>query len=55
MISMSLIFPLVHRFGALGIVMSAVAGQIGTLLYLTFAWLRIYSTAQVDVLETQNR
>jgi len=55
MISMSLIFPLVHRFGALGIVMSAVAGQIGTLLYLTFAWLRISSTAQVDVLETQNR
>ncbi len=38
--SMALIYPLVHGFGALGIMLAAVAGQIANLLYLTFMWMR---------------
>lgn len=44
--SISLVYPFVRNFGALGIVMAAVAGQAGNLLYLVFAWLRV--SAQRD-------
>jgi O-antigen/teichoic acid export membrane protein len=40
-ISLSLVYPMVRSFGALGIVLAAVAGQIGNLLYLIFAWVRV--------------
>lgn len=39
--SMSLVYPLVHGYGAPGIVMAAVAGQIGNLAYLAIAWMRV--------------
>ncbi len=39
--SMAVIYPCVHGFGALGIMLAAVAGQIANLLYLTFAWVRL--------------
>ena len=52
-ISMSLIYPLVHRYGAMGIVMAAVAGQMGILMYLILAWMRTSSNAPTPVLETQ--
>lgn len=36
--SISLVYPLVRAYGALGIVMAAVGGQIGNLVYLIVAW-----------------
>jgi O-antigen/teichoic acid export membrane protein len=42
-ISISFVYPMVRYFGALGIVMAALTGQIGNLLYLVFAWARIDS------------
>ncbi len=51
--SMLLIYPLVRRFDALGIVISAVAGQLGNLLYLIIAWVRVSSTFKPESLETQ--
>jgi O-antigen/teichoic acid export membrane protein len=53
-ISMSLIYPLVRKFGAMGIVMAAVAGQMGILAYLILAWMRTPSTVNAEVLETQS-
>lgn len=38
--SMALVYPMVHRFGAMGIVIAADAGQLGNLLYLGVAWMR---------------
>ena len=52
-ISMLLIYPLVSRFDALGIVIAAVAGQVGNLLYLVVAWVRVSSTFKPESLETQ--
>jgi O-antigen/teichoic acid export membrane protein len=43
--SMSLVYPMVHAYGALGIVMAAVGGQIGNLVYLAVAWMRVSSSA----------
>ncbi|HEV2462164.1 MAG TPA: hypothetical protein VGT04_00030, partial [Acidobacteriaceae bacterium] len=42
-ISMSLVYSTVRAYGALGIVMAAVAGQVGNLTYLAIAWKRISS------------
>jgi len=39
--SLSLVYPLVRAYGALGIVMAAVGGQIGNLVYLIVAWTRV--------------
>lgn len=41
LISMSLVYPMVRGYGALGIVMAAVAGQIGNLGWLAISWSRI--------------
>ena len=41
--SMSLVYPMVRGYGALGIVMAAVTGQIGNLAYLAIAWMRVSS------------
>jgi O-antigen/teichoic acid export membrane protein len=38
--SLSLVYPMVRGYGALGIVMAAVAGQVGNLVYLAIAWIR---------------
>lgn len=46
--SISLVYPFVRSFGALGIVMAAVAGQAGNLLFLVFSWLRV--SAQRDAI-----
>ena len=51
--SMLLVYPLVSRFDALGIMISALAGQIGNLLYLIVAWVRVSSTFKPESLETQ--
>ena len=40
-ISLSLVYPAVRNFGALGIMFAAVAGQIGNLVYLLLAWVRM--------------
>ncbi len=46
-ISLLLVYPMVRDFSALGIVIAAVAGQIGNLLYLVLAWVRIPQTANI--------
>lgn len=43
-ISMSLVYPMVRGYAALGIMMAALAGQVGNLTYLAIAWAR-YSPA----------
>jgi O-antigen/teichoic acid export membrane protein len=51
--SMSLVYPLVRSFGALGIVIAAVAGQAGNLLYLAIALAYVHWAKSSQVLETQ--
>jgi O-antigen/teichoic acid export membrane protein len=51
-ISLALVYPLVSSLGAIGIVMAAVAGQLGNLLYLVLSWIRVSSTANPEVLST---
>jgi O-antigen/teichoic acid export membrane protein len=48
LISLSFVYPMVHTFGALGIVIAAVAGQTGNLLYLIFAWMRLTRRADAE-------
>ncbi len=48
--SMSLVYPMVRGYGALGIVMAAVAGQIGNLVYLAIAWMRVSSSADQNMM-----
>jgi O-antigen/teichoic acid export membrane protein len=52
-ISMSCVYPMVRNFGASGIVVAAVAGQLGNLLYLVHAWNRVRWTANAELLKTQ--
>jgi O-antigen/teichoic acid export membrane protein len=47
--SMSLVYPMVRGYGALGIVMAAVGGQIGNLAYLAIAWMRVSSSASQKI------
>src|SRR6185369_12201716 len=47
--SLSLVYPIVRSYGALGIVMAAVAGQISNLLYLVVAWMRVASATRGKV------
>jgi O-antigen/teichoic acid export membrane protein len=42
--SLALVYPMVRAYGALGIVMAAVVGQIGNLMYLIVSWMRISSS-----------
>jgi O-antigen/teichoic acid export membrane protein len=51
-ISLACVYPMVHSFGALGIMIAAVGGQIGNLLYLMVAWLRVRTMEDVPVLKT---
>jgi O-antigen/teichoic acid export membrane protein len=44
LMSLSLVYPMVRSYGALGIVMAAVAGQLGNLVYLIVAWMRVSSS-----------
>jgi O-antigen/teichoic acid export membrane protein len=39
--SLALVYPAVRGFGAIGIMIAAVAAQVGNLIYLVFAWLRV--------------
>lgn len=39
-LSMALVYPMVRGYGALGIVMAAVAGQLGNLGWLALSWMR---------------
>ena len=48
-VSLSLVYPIVRSYGALGIVMAAVAGQISNLLYLVVAWMRVASATRGKV------
>jgi O-antigen/teichoic acid export membrane protein len=41
LLSMALVYPMVRTYGALGIVMAAVAGQLGNLAWLALAWMRV--------------
>ena len=52
-ISISLVFPMVRGYGALGIVMAAVAGQIGNLVYLIASWSRVAAAASAKEVSTQ--
>lgn len=45
--SLVLIYPCVRGFGAMGIMVAAVAGQSANLIYLTVVWLRIRSSLTV--------
>jgi O-antigen/teichoic acid export membrane protein len=57
LLSMSLVYPMVRGYGALGIVMAAVGGQIGNLVYLAIAWMRVSSSANeraVDAAEMKS-
>jgi O-antigen/teichoic acid export membrane protein len=49
--SMSLVYPMVHAYGALGIVMAAVGGQIGNLVYLAVAWMRVSASENAKMTE----
>ena len=49
--SMSLVYPMVHAYGALGIVMAAVGGQIGNLVYLAIAWMRVSASENAKMME----
>jgi O-antigen/teichoic acid export membrane protein len=49
-ISLSLVYPLVRAYGALGIVLAAVAGQTGNLVYLIVSWMRLSSSRSSSVL-----
>jgi O-antigen/teichoic acid export membrane protein len=51
--SISVVYPMVKNYGALGIVLAAVAGQIGNLLYLAIAWTRVAATAGAKQISTQ--
>jgi O-antigen/teichoic acid export membrane protein len=51
--SLLLVYPMVRNFGAIGIMIAAVAGQSGNLLYLIYAWIRVPARAHGAVLETQ--
>jgi O-antigen/teichoic acid export membrane protein len=53
-ISLALVYPLVRGYGALGIVLAAVAGQIGNLVYLVAAWIKIPLTAKAEMLAPQS-
>ena len=48
--SLSVVYPLVRAYGALGIVMAAVSGQIGNLVYLIVAWMRVSSSSNSRIL-----
>jgi O-antigen/teichoic acid export membrane protein len=52
LISLALVYPSVREFGALGIMLAAVAGQAGNLAYLILAWVRM-PTARAAVFEAQ--
>lgn len=51
-VSLAAVYPAVRGFGALGIMMAAVAAQIGNLVYMAVAWARMPKT-QAPVFETQ--
>jgi O-antigen/teichoic acid export membrane protein len=48
--SLLLVYPFVRAYGALGIVMAAVGGQIADLAYLVVAWTRVSSSSNSSVL-----
>lgn len=52
-LSLSLVYPMVRSYGALGIVLAAVAGQIGNLVYLIISWSRIAAAASAEEVRTQ--
>ena len=52
-VSISLVYPMVRSYGALGIVMAAVAGQICNLLYLVVAWMRVASITRGKIATAQ--
>lgn len=54
-LSLSLVYPLVRAYGAMGIVMAAVAGQIGHLIYLSAVVARVYSTANANLVDANSR
>lgn len=51
-VSLSAVYPAVRGFGAMGIMMAAVAAQVGNLIYMGMAWMRM-PKEQATVLETQ--
>jgi len=53
LVSLSLVYPMVRSYAALGIVMAAVAGQICNLLYLVVAWIRVASSTRGKIVTAQ--
>ncbi len=49
--SISLVYPMVRAYGALGIMMAALAGQACNLIYLVIAWLRVSATPQKSTIQ----
>jgi O-antigen/teichoic acid export membrane protein len=50
--SLSLVYPMVQAYGARGIVLAAVAGQIGNLIYLSLTWRRVDSVRDGKVIHS---
>lgn len=48
MTSLVLIYPFVHRYNALGIMLAAVSGQIANLVWMAAAWLRMRPSLQAE-------
>ena len=44
MVSMAVVYPAVRGFGAMGIMVAAVAAQVGNLAYMWLAWMRMPKT-----------
>jgi O-antigen/teichoic acid export membrane protein len=53
--SLALVYPTVRAYGALGIVMAAVFGQVGNLVYLIVAWMRVSSSATTKMIGDEAR
>jgi len=51
-VSLVLVYPAVRGFGAIGIMLAAVAAQVGNLGYMILAWMRMPSASTV-MFETQ--
>lgn len=51
-VSLALVYPAVRGFGAIGIMLAAVAAQIGNLAYMAIVWARM-PKASAQVFETQ--
>ena len=48
LVSLIAVYPAVRAFGAAGIMLAAVAAQMGNLVYMTLAWMRMPKAQELD-------